>query len=233
MITPARLERSESGVDALVARLRDEGVAAGRAEAAEIVKRARAEAKEIVDAAAAEARGYLETARKEADAYRAAGEQALHAAMRDTVLGMKAQLMARFTSDVERLVSEELKDPDLLRRMILEVAGRAGAGIDPDARVEVILPEVAVALDKLRGDPDELEHRPLTRFALGLSADMLRTGVTLSASADQGAGIEVRVADGKLVVDLSDDAVAGLLLQHLQPRFRAILEGIVRIGGRR
>jgi V/A-type H+-transporting ATPase subunit E len=41
------------------------------------------------------------------------------------------------------------------------------------------------------------------------------------------------VADGKLVVDLSDDAVAGLLLQHLQPRFRAILEGIVRIGGRR
>jgi V/A-type H+/Na+-transporting ATPase subunit E len=228
VIASARLERSESGVDALVARLRDEGVAAGRAEAAEIVKRARAEAKEIVDAAAAEARGHLETARKEADAYRAAGEQALHAAMRDTVLGMKAQLMARFTSDVERLVSEELKDPDLLRRMILEVAGRAGAGIDPDARAEVILPEVAVALDKLRGDTDELEQSPLTRFALGLAADMLRTGVTLSASADQATGIEVRVADGKLAVDLSDDAVAGLLLQHLQPRFRAILEGIVR-----
>jgi V/A-type H+-transporting ATPase subunit E len=68
----------------------------------------------------------------------------------------------------------------------------------------------------------------LTRFALGLSADMLRTGVSLSASADQGTGIEVRVSDGRLVVDLSDGAVAALLLQHLQPRFRAILEGIVR-----
>ena len=228
MIAVARPERSESGVDALVGRLRDEGVAAGRAEAAEILKRARAEAKEMVDKAAAEARGHLEAARKEADAYRAAGEQALQAAMRDTVLGMKAQLMARFTNDVQRLVSEELKDPDLLRRMILQIAGRAGEGIGPDEKLEVILPEAAVGLDELRRDPDELEHGPLTGFALGLSADMLRTGVTLSASADQGTGIEVRVADGKLVIDLSDHAVAGLLLQHLQPRFRAILEGIVR-----
>lgn len=226
-------ERRESGVDALIARLREEGVAAGRADAEQILERARAEAKRIVDSAEAEARAHLETARREADAYRAAGEQALRAAMRDTVLGLKAQLMARFTSDVQRLVSAELEDPELLRRLIVEVAGRAGSGIDPDARIEVILPEAAVALDGLKGDPDELEQSPLTKLALGLSADMLRAGVTLSASADRDAGIAVRVADGKLVVDLSDEAIAGLLLQHLQPRFRAILEGIVRIGGRR
>jgi V/A-type H+-transporting ATPase subunit E len=228
VIAPAQPERSESGVDVLVARLRDEGVAAGRAEAAEILKRARAEGKEIADRAAVEARRHLETARKEADAYRAAGEQALQAAMRDAVLNMKAQLMARFTTDVQRLVSEQLMDPDILRQMILRIAGRAGEGTDPKAKLEVILPESAVGLDELRRDPDELEHGPLTRFALGLSADMLRTGVSLSASADQGTGIEVRVSDGRLVVDLSDGAVAALLLQHLQPRFRAILEGIVR-----
>ncbi|NJO38956.1 MAG: hypothetical protein HC871_16845 [Rhizobiales bacterium] len=228
MIAPARLERSESGVDALVARLRDEGVAAGRAEAADILKRARGEAKEIVDRAATEARVHLEAARKEADAYGAAGEHALQAAMRDTVLGMKAQLMARFTTDVQRLVSQELKDPDLLRRMILQIAGRAGEGIGPDEKFEVILPEAAVGLDELRRNPDELEHGPLTRFALGLSAEMLRTGVSLSAAADRRAGIEVQVSDGRLVIDLSDEAVAALLLQHLQPRFRAILEGIVR-----
>lgn len=228
MSAAPKLERSESGVDALVARLRDEGVAAGNAEAAAILTRARAEARETIDRAAAEARRHLEAARKEADSYRAAGEQALQTAMRDAVLGMKAQLMARFTTDVERLVSEEMGDPDLLRRMILQVAGRAGEGIDPDAKLEVILPEAAVGLDELRRDPDELEHGPLTKFALGLSAEMLRAGVSLSTAADHGAGVEVRVSDGRLVVDLSDDAVAGLLLQHLQPRFRAILEGIVR-----
>ena len=228
MTAVAKLERSESGVDALVARLRDDGVAAGRAEAAEILQRARTEAKGIVDKAAAEARAHLEAARKEADAYRAAGEQALHAAMRDAVLGMKAQLMARFTNDVQRLVSEEMKDPDLLRRMILQIAGRAGEGIGQDEEVDVILPETAIGLDELRRDPEELEHGPLTKFAMGLSAEMLRAGVTLSAAGEQRAGIEVSVSDGKLVVDLSDEAVAALLLQHLQPRFRAILEGIVR-----
>lgn len=227
MIALARPDRSESGVDSLVARLREEGVAAGRAEAAEILKRARAEAKEIVDRAAAEARGHLEATRKESDAYRAAGEQALQAAMRDAVLDMKAQLMARFTTDVQRLVSEEIKDPDLLRRMILQIAGRAGEGIDPNVKLEVILPEAVVGLDELRRDPDELEHGPLTKFALGLSADMLRTGVSLSTSAE-GEGIEVHVSNGRLVIDLSDGAVAALLLQHLQPRFRAVLEGIVR-----
>lgn len=228
MNAPARPERSESGVDALVARLRDEGVAAGRSEATEVLKNARAEAKELVDRSATEARAHLEATKKEADAYRAAGEQALQAAMRDAVLSMKAELMARFTNDVRRLVSEELKDPDLLRRMILRIAGRAGEGIGADEKLEVILPEVAVGLDELRFNPDELEHGPATKFALGLSAKMLRNGVSLSAAGDQRAGIEVRVADGRLVIDLTDDAVAGLLLQHLQPRFRAILEGIVR-----
>lgn len=227
-MAPATLERSESGVDALVARLRDEGVAAGRAEASEILQCARAEAKGIVEKAAAEARGHLEAARKETDAYRAAGEQALQAAMRDAVLGMKAELMARFRNAVERLVSEELRDPDLMRRMILQIAGRAREGIGPDEKLEVILPEAAVGLDELRRDPDELEHGPLTKFTLGLSAEMLREGVSLAADGVQRAGIEVRVSEGALVIDLSDEAVAALLLQHLQPRFRAILEGIVR-----
>ena len=34
--------------------------------------------------------------------------------------------------------------------------------------------------------------------------------------------------DEDIVLDLTDEAVAGLLLLHLQPRFRAILEGIVK-----
>jgi V/A-type H+-transporting ATPase subunit E len=38
----------------------------------------------------------------------------------------------------------------------------------------------------------------------------------------------VRVSERDVTLDLSDRAVAALLLQHLQPRFRAILEGVVR-----
>jgi len=218
------------GVDELIARLREEGVSAGRAEADKVLADARAEAARVLDKATAEARGHLEAARKEADAYRAAGEEALKTATRDTVLGMKAGLMQQFSSDVKRLISRELQDPEVLRQMILEIAGRVpdGAGISDEDGLEIVLPETVIGLEELRNDPDELEEGRLTKFVFGLTGDMLRGGVTFSASGDAAAGIQVRVKDKDITLDLTEEAVAALLLEHLQPRFRAILEGIVK-----
>ena len=119
-----------SGVDALIERLREEGVSAGRAEADTILAEARVQAKQILDKASAEAQARLESARKEADAYRAAGEEALKTAMRDTVLDMKATLAQQFSADVKRLVSHQLQDPEVLKRMILEVAARTRDGAE-------------------------------------------------------------------------------------------------------
>lgn len=223
-------EPVSSGVDALIARLREDGVSAGRSDAEKIVADARAQAKRILDEATAEAKSKLETAHREADAYRSAGEQALKSAMRDAVLEMKAQLMDRFSADVRRLVSHDLAEPEMLRRMILEVAGRARdrTGLDEAGALDVILPESAVGMEELRGDPDELQKGRLTGFVLGLTGDMLRDGVSFSASDDLESGVRVHVAEKEITVDLTDEAVADLLLKHLQPRFRAILEGIVR-----
>ena len=219
-----------SGVDALIARLREEGVSAGRSEADRILADAQAQAKRILDKANAEARERQEAARQESDAYRAAGEAALKTAMRDTVLDMKATLMQRFSADVKRLVSQQLKDPDVLKQMILEVVGRVrdDAGVGDEAEVEVILPETAIGLEELRGNPEELQKGVPTQFVLGLTGEMLREGVTFSASEDVAAGVRIRMKESDITVDLTEEAVAALLLQHLQPRFRAILEGIVK-----
>jgi len=221
---------TSNGVDELIARLREEGVTAGREEADRILSEARAEATLILDRATAEARDRLEAARKEADAYGAAGEEALKTAMRDTVLDMKAGLMKQFSQDVKRLVSHEMKNPDVLKRMILEVAGRVhdGAGMSDDDGLELILPESVVGLEELRSDPAELEKGDLTRFVFGLTGEMLRDGVSFSSSDEVSAGIRVQVKDKDVTFDLTEEAVAALLLEHLQPRFRAILEGIVK-----
>ncbi|WP_375593146.1 hypothetical protein ABWI00_13900 [Algihabitans albus] len=221
---------SSSGVDELIAKLREEGVAAGRAEAERIVADARAEAAQILDKASGEARSRLETARREADAYRAAGEEALKTAVRDTVLTMKADLMERFSTDVKRLVSQQIGDPEILQKMVLEIAGRARdrADIEDDDALEVVLPEAVIGLEDLRNNPEELGQGRLTKLVLGLTGEMLRKGVTFSASEDGAAGIRVKVEDKSVTLDLTDEAVAALLLQHLQPRFRAVLEGIVK-----
>lgn len=230
MAKPAKELPPASGVDALIAKLRDEGVAAGRGEADRILAEARAEAKRILDKAAAEAKEHLAAARKEGDAYKSAGEQAVKTALRDTVLDMKAQLMQRFSADVRRLTSAELGKDDTLKEMILELVGRvrADTGLDEAGEVEVILPEKVAGLEELRKNPAELQKGAATRYVLGLTDEILREGVTFSASDEVEAGVQIHVVEGDITIDLTDAAIAALLLQHLQPRFRAVLEGIVK-----
>lgn len=222
--------RMSSGVDELIARLRDEGVSAGRDKAEKLIAEAKLESRRILDKADSDTKVMLASAHKEAEAYRSAGEAALKTAMRDAVLDMKTALMDRFSSDVERLVSRELQDAELLKKLILAVAGRVGQDITVtnSSDVNVLLPETAVGLDELREDPEELEKGPLTKFVLGLTDEMLRKGVTFQGSDEVAAGIRIQLKDKDIEIDLSDKAVAGLLLRHLQPRFRAILEGIVK-----
>ena len=230
MAKPAKELPPASGVDALIAKLRDEGVSAGRGEAERILNEARAEAKRIVDKAMAEAKEHLAAARKEGDAYKSAGEEAVKTALRDTVLDMKAQLMQRFSADVRRLTSAELGKDDTLKEMILELVGRvrADAGLDAADEVEVILPEKVAGLEELRKNPAELQKGSATRFVLGLTDEMLREGVTFSASDEVEAGVRIHVVEGDITIELTDAAIAALLLRHLQPRFRAVLEGIVK-----
>ncbi len=219
-----------SGVDALIAKLRDQGVSAGRGEADKVIAAAQAQAKQIVDKANAEAKAHLAAAHKEGDAYQSAGEEAVKTAMRDTVLDMKSRLMQRFGADVRRLTSEELGKDDTLKQMILELVGRVrkDAGTDKAGSVEVVLPEKVAGLDELRKNPAELQKGRATKYVLGLTDEMLREGVTFSASDDVKAGVRIRLVEGDISIDLTDEAIAALLLQHLQPRFRAVLEGIVK-----
>ena len=219
-----------SGIDALIAKLREQGVSAGRSEGEKIVAEAKAKARQIVDKAHEEAKNHLDSSRKEAASFQAAGEEAIKTAMRDTILDMKSYLMQRFSSDVKRLVARELREEALLRQIILEVAGRARERAEAVGaeQLEVTLPEKVVGLEELRQDPDELHKGKLTHFVLGLSNDILREGVTFSASDDIESGIRVHMTDKEVTLDLTDEAIADLLLQYLQPRFRAILEGIVK-----
>tara|TARA_R110001592_G_scaffold116059_1_gene316870 strand:+ start:8357 stop:9049 length:693 start_codon:yes stop_codon:yes gene_type:complete len=223
-------QRLASGVDELVARLREEGVTAGLNEAKTILADARHEAKHILEKANADAHQRLEVARKEAEAFRDAGIAALKTAMRDMVLDMKATLTEGFGADVKRLVSHQLQDPQVLKQMILELAARARDDINMGkvGSVEFILPETVIGLEELRSNPEALQEGPLTEFVFGLTREMLQEGISFAVSADMPRGIRVQLNDTNVVIDLTEQTVAQLLLQHLQPRFRAILEGVVK-----
>jgi V/A-type H+/Na+-transporting ATPase subunit E len=215
------------GVEALIERLRTEGVGSGRVEAEKIVKDARAEAQTILSKAKEEADQIVSRARIEAANLEKAGRQALEVAARDTVLDLKNGLAQRAAREVRNLVGEEVQRQEILEKLILEVAGQAREKIIGDGAVEILLPEKVVSLDDIAKDPAHLQASPLGRFASLVARNMLQQGVTLTGSPNVKAGIKVRLTDKGFELDLSDKGIADILLQHLQPRFRALLEGIV------
>lgn len=230
--TPAdkQARLASSGVEALIERLREEGVATGRAAAEEIEAEARRHAAQIVQEAEQRAAQRVAEARQEAHALQQGGEEALRIAMRDTVLHLKGQLMEQFNAEVRRLIAVAMDQEEFLERLILEVAGRAReqAGVDAGQTVKVLLPRALVGLEELRRNPLELREGSLSHFVLSVAGNVLAEGVSFGVADDPARGICLYLEDKDVRIELTDTAVAALLLQHLQPRFRAILEGTVK-----
>jgi V/A-type H+-transporting ATPase subunit E len=215
-----------AGVESLIGRLRDDGIAEGRARAEAIVTAAEQQAAELVAAAHREAEAVVSQAREEAGKLRTAGDDAIRLALRDTMLSLEGDLIDRFNNMLRRLVKGALQDPETLKRLVLEVAGRA-APEAADRRAEVLLPASFVSLEDLRRTPEEAKPGTLMHFVLTLGGGLLRDGVTFGAASDLEAGIRVKLIDDDMHVELTDAAVSDLLLRHLLPRFRALLRGAV------
>lgn len=217
-----------SGVEELIGRLRDEGVQNGRTQAEQIVSDAQAKADATVKQATDQAKQIVSKAQEEADNLKRSGREALELAFRDTVLALRTQLMQRFTGEVRRLVGEEQQKQELLEKMILEIAGRVQEEVAQSQQIEVLLPRKVAGLEELSRNPEELEQGILTQFVRLTSQDMLRQGVNFGVAKDNQGGLKVRLVDRDVVLDLSDRAVADAILEHLQTRFRALLEGVVK-----
>jgi len=150
--------------------------------------------------------------------------------MRDTVLRLKVELSERFGAEVRRLIAVAMDQESFLKQLILAVAGRAReeAGVDAGEAVRIQLPRELVGLEELRRNPLELREGSLSHFVLSLAGNVLAEGVTFGVAGDEARGIRLYLKDKDVTIDLTDEKVAALLLQHLQPRFRAILEGTVK-----
>ncbi|WP_253264762.1 hypothetical protein [Legionella longbeachae] len=82
----------------------------------------------------------------------------------------------------------------------------------------------------VRKKPELLEKDPLKTLVQSLTRQMLREGISISMAQEKSitAGIKVHLVDEEIVLDLTEDAVSRLLIKHMQPRFRALLEGLLQ-----
>jgi V/A-type H+-transporting ATPase subunit E len=211
--------KTSSGVNELVSRIRDKGVQAGKQEADRILQQASEEAARILSDARAQAQAEREKTKSEITAHRAAALEALKLSARDTVLQLKSKVASAFEVFVKRLVTSATRDEELIKAIVLVLAGHAADEFIKDREIQILINDAI-----LSGQP-KLQNQ-VKRVILGLSSDMLREGIELLPSSEVNGGARVRLVKDKLEIDLSDRAIAQMLYQQILPRFRAILEGI-------
>ncbi|MEP3047097.1 MAG: hypothetical protein ABJL55_03560 [Roseibium sp.] len=218
-----------TGVQALIDRLKSEGVAAGQSEADDILAKAKAKADELVADARKRSAALLTEARAEAAREKSATEDGLKVAARDLVLSMRNELGDRIQQEAGRLVATTLADEAFLQKLILAMAANAkdNASVDEAEPMEIVLPEKIVTFEELKQSPEAVEPGTLTHFVIALAGEVLREGVTFN-SAPGFDGIRVKLTDRNVTIDLTEEAIATLLKKHLQPRLRAVMEGVLR-----
>ena len=221
--TPAM---ESSGIEQLIGRLRDQGIAEGRRQADALVAAAQLQATDIVAAAQRQAEAVLVKAKEESGKLQAAGEDAIRLAMRDTILSLEGDLIKEFQSRLGRLVKEVADDPAFLQRLMLEVASQA-APAPTNGRMELLLPAALVSLEDLRRQPEEAKPGTLMHFVLSMGCGMLRDGVSFGVANDGEAGIRAQLVDDDVQIDFTESAFSEQLLRHMLPRFRALLRGAV------
>jgi V/A-type H+/Na+-transporting ATPase subunit E len=212
--------KTSDGVEALISKIRDDGVEAARREAEQLLESARREATKLVADARAEAEQLHREARKNIESEKAAAEGALALAARDTRVQLEERVLDAFERWVKRLVSDFLSDPENVRALVLVLAGRAVDEFVQD-RDRQILANEALFSDA-EANPELMDRT--RRAVLGLSGDVLREGIELVPSSEIEGGARVRLVDERLELDLNPDTISQLMLRHMLPRFRGILE---------
>ncbi len=226
-MTEIEKSHAASGVEALIDRLRQQGVDKGQEEAAQLIAEAQHRADWLIEQAEQEAKQIRDKARAEAERLRKGGEDALKIAARDVQLQLREALGRVFADRVRILVSEQLDDAVFMQSLLREIVSTVRDHAELDTKsVEVLLPAQFVGIDELRRNPNAYREGKLSTFVEQLLAEQLREGVSFDIGDQRGLVLRFEGEDAEM--DLSDRALAELLLRHLQPRFRALLEGVIR-----
>ena len=224
MANEANIQKTSQGIQSLIDLIREKGVNQGKEEGTRIVANAEQRTKWIISQAEEEAKRMKHEASQEANFIRQAGKEALNIAYRDIIVQLKNELTTLFTLQLRKLISTELNSPDTLRQLLMSAANKTNL---PDQPLTILLPDRALSIDELRENPKLLEDDALLEMLSTVAKSLFSEGVSLSFDHQLHGGLNFILKEGEIEVEMSDKTLADLLLSHLQPRFRAILEGVV------
>ncbi len=195
-------------LQALLDRINEEGVKKTGAECEKLLAAAREQAAGIRAAAEADAKQTLAKAKKEADLLVEKGREALRQAARDTLLSLRRQLQERMQKVVKTCVTETLAGDSLIP-LLAEVVKACAKDLEGDNRLEVFVPPAELA---------QLEKELLARLG-----NDLRDAPEFSPEKSVRAGFKLKIAGAEVVYDFTDEALADVLCQYLNPKLAELI----------
>lgn len=187
-------------LDALLTKIRNEGVDAAKTAAAEIVAKAKAEAEEIVAKAKAEAEAAVAAAQAESARLATGAEATIRQAARDVLLKLGQDVTGLLEGVLGGAVNETLKAPATLEKLVVD----AIAAYQKCGEVTIAVgPEVVAAI----------------KARLAQQKD-----VTVVTDAQMGSGFRVRLSGGRVEHDFTGDSVTAALAALLRPQLAALLK---------
>ncbi len=186
-------------LDALLNKIRSEGVDAAQAEAAAIVAQAKAEAEKVLAHAKAEAEQVVAQANVEAARMAQGAEATVRQAARDVLLKLEQDVAALLERTLGGVVDETLTAGPLVERLAAEA-------------VEAYL----------NGGTVEVVAAP--KLAEALKAKLAKVGTaTVVTDAQMGTGFTVRLAGGRVEHDFTGDSITAALAALLRPQLAELL----------
>jgi len=196
----------------LTQKLYEEGLSKGRSDADDLLNKAKEEARNIVNDARVKAESILHDARRNAEEIKKNTETEVALASRQTIATLKEEIQNLVTAkNLTPKVTEAIKDPDFLKKMILQVCQNWDGNQQSRTELEIMLPENTKEdlLKELRG-------------ALGKALD---AGLEVKTSDSIKSGFKVAPKAGGYYISFTDQDFDELFQEYLRPKVAELLYG--------
>jgi V/A-type H+/Na+-transporting ATPase subunit E len=202
------LETGKDKVKKICDALRKETLEPAKKEADEIIESAKFQAHEIIRDAKESVERMLAQAKLELDRRTAVFQTALNQACRQTLEALKQQVEKQlFNPQLGSLITAKMQQPDVLAQLITAVV----KAIEKDG----IEAEISAFI------PSSVPARAVNALLGQQVLDRLKEKSVLLSSI--GGGVEVKLRESNITIDLSDAALKEFVAQYIRKDFREVI----------
>jgi len=204
-------ESSNTNLNDLIQKIKAEGIEEAEKKSEEIIKEARLTAAKILDKARQDAETIIKKAEEEVRKKDGAGKMALEQAARDIILSIRTSLTEIFDSLIKREYQTVLSGKTLETVLIKLIEGWQKDEMG-ELNIELLL--------------SESDRNALLEGFLSKLNEEIKTGIELKAHPNIEGGFRVGVKGSHVYHDFTDEGIAEVLAEYLNPRFYNFIDSL-------